>query len=543
MLTRESLQLLSEDGLRHEVLIPLFQAMGFLDVQLHHGGALEQGKDIVMWKRDDIRGRINYAVVAKSRQVSGKASGPSSAGEVVMQLQQCFGRPFQDAVTLENREVDRCIVACPFELKKEAKHAVTSGLDSRLVRNVDFFCGETLWESIEKHLGPRAVVGKLQEAGRVLNDASPHHRVVAHVRGDQVALGLEQKHPGASEAEPLVFHGSFAFPDDDEGRAAMEALEQHIKTGAPVSIPSRFIKEWNPPEVLRPFISGPLEALAMAPLPSGHTIVADLCCETPSGRVENAQGLRLKEVQHGTDEVTFECKETGCPYQITMSANRVTHRVHINLSIDISALNVRLALEAVRVRNALAEGGKVILRDSGSRLVVVHGEVPSGLTEAAPLPFERFLENLVLIQSVTRHPIQVPDRDFTEDDVRTAAQVAQVLREGNSRVSVSSVRVTLEREGVRKLLEQGADSGTITMVARESAQMCDVEVPLGRVVRVISGLAVQDRTRLESELKSDCTDPMEVTLAANSPGSDASIIYVDYIPPEERARYRHLLKD
>ena len=58
VLTKELLNELDETDLRTKVLIPLFQAMGFRDVFHYHGGVLEHGKDIVMWKSDDLEQRI-----------------------------------------------------------------------------------------------------------------------------------------------------------------------------------------------------------------------------------------------------------------------------------------------------------------------------------------------------------------------------------------------------------------------------------------------------------------------------------------------------
>jgi hypothetical protein len=50
-----------EDQLQKEVLVPLFNAMGFKDVTIHQGRS-ELGKDIVMWKPGDLGERVNYAV-------------------------------------------------------------------------------------------------------------------------------------------------------------------------------------------------------------------------------------------------------------------------------------------------------------------------------------------------------------------------------------------------------------------------------------------------------------------------------------------------
>lgn len=92
-MTRDQLSKLKEAPLRTEVLIPLFRAMGFRDVRLHHGGPLEQGKDIVMWRPGPLGDRVNYAVVVKAGNVNGRAQGAGSAGEVATQVQQCFGSP------------------------------------------------------------------------------------------------------------------------------------------------------------------------------------------------------------------------------------------------------------------------------------------------------------------------------------------------------------------------------------------------------------------------------------------------------------------
>lgn len=53
--TQEQIDAMSEAQLREIVLIPLFRAMKFREVTHFHGGTLEQGKDIVMWKEGGFR--------------------------------------------------------------------------------------------------------------------------------------------------------------------------------------------------------------------------------------------------------------------------------------------------------------------------------------------------------------------------------------------------------------------------------------------------------------------------------------------------------
>ena len=101
---------MKEDELREQVLIPLFEAMGFRDVHHYHGGSQEKGKDIVMWKSGENRERVNYAVVAKAGKISGKASGSSSAGEALTQIQQCFNESYAGGVLKQLAGLDSFVL-------------------------------------------------------------------------------------------------------------------------------------------------------------------------------------------------------------------------------------------------------------------------------------------------------------------------------------------------------------------------------------------------------------------------------------------------
>jgi hypothetical protein len=73
MLTRDNFDTMDEATLRTHVLIPLLREMGYQDVFEYHGGAGEQGKDIVCWKPEDLGSRENLAIVAKASQMTGQA--------------------------------------------------------------------------------------------------------------------------------------------------------------------------------------------------------------------------------------------------------------------------------------------------------------------------------------------------------------------------------------------------------------------------------------------------------------------------------------
>jgi hypothetical protein len=53
---------MTEAQFQREVLIPLFKAMRFHAITSYGGGNLELGKDLVMWRKEDLRERVNYGI-------------------------------------------------------------------------------------------------------------------------------------------------------------------------------------------------------------------------------------------------------------------------------------------------------------------------------------------------------------------------------------------------------------------------------------------------------------------------------------------------
>jgi hypothetical protein len=143
---------MDERSLRACVLIPLFEAMGFHDVSHHHGGGLEQGKDIVMWRYGDLRERENYAVVAKAGKIRGKVTGSGSCSEVRTQIEQCFDTPYKDPITTAMCHVNRCWVVASGTITKEARLSLDGILQQGHARDTRFVAGDTLWDLVQRFL-------------------------------------------------------------------------------------------------------------------------------------------------------------------------------------------------------------------------------------------------------------------------------------------------------------------------------------------------------------------------------------------------------
>jgi primosomal replication protein N len=315
-LTRSELGALNEAELRLRVLIPLFKAMNFRDVHHYHGGSQEHGKDIVIWESDRLRERVNYAVVAKATTISGQASGNSSAAEVRFQTEQCFNIPYADPVTTEGQRVHRCLVVTSKEIRKEALNAVKDILKQQhLDIATEFIDGNKLWELIEQYMPSWTVLEKVQQAQAVFEEVSPNYRITVATKGGIPVYSFEEKHPGAAEVEPLEISVRCQFPQTVEGRQRLQAIEQHIKTGAPVTLEGSYIKEFTLPPFLRSVFDPEQLArgvLSINPQRSPRPIVVTVAVENDCGCVA-FDYIELYVTQAGMEEATFDNIEQPVP--------------------------------------------------------------------------------------------------------------------------------------------------------------------------------------------------------------------------------------
>jgi hypothetical protein len=215
--TKQQVQTMKEDELRETVLLPLMRAMKFRDVYKYHGGVNEKGKDIVCWYKHPFLGnRRNVALVVKVRPISGKAAiDEATAGEITMQINQCFGKPYDDPITGEEQSVHECWVVSNKPIGKDAIGAITAGL-GKSVSTVQYVDIDTLWELIEKHLPLQAAFQKLAEAQQEFEQLDPQYRLDAHLTGSGLQFSLAEKYPGAAAEKPITIHTAFSFPDEVE---------------------------------------------------------------------------------------------------------------------------------------------------------------------------------------------------------------------------------------------------------------------------------------------------------------------------------------
>jgi len=536
-LTREQLAKMNEKQLRTQVLIPLFKAMGFRDVSHYHGGSLEQGKDIVMWKQGDIRERVNYGVVVKTEKISGKASGGSSAAEVCFQIEQCFGKPYLDPVTTKEQRVDYCFVVSSKEITKEAINSIQGVLrGNNLDKVTDFISGDKLWELVEEYLPERIVWEKLRQVQKVLDDASPHYRIVAHTKANGTAIWLEPKYPGAEQEHPLTFRARFVFPDTPEGREMREAFERHLRTGAPVVLTKPYIAEFELPEFLIPFLDPTGEGIRMleiGPRRLPHPLLVKVEVECKDGEQVVLEYIHLNALQAGTEEITFANDQQPVPWKFQLVINIKKKQIDLQYRAHFTGVNVKRVLEALRFQQAMAKGGVFRMEHLDTGFEIVQMPIAPGVCEAPDSRWMELIEKLVFIQYKVHLPLAVPDREVTIEDARTIFETAQKLETGRATLKAEQWTIGVNREIAQRTLERFESGKPLPMRLQieETQEIFGVTIPLGPVILTCEQTHITEEDR----------DALRAAIAAAGPGETVHIRFKPFDGCPIQAEYPNWL--
>jgi len=535
---REEIQQMDEAELRTEILIPLFRAMGFKDVQHWHGGSLELGKDIVMWKSEEVRERVNYAVVAKAGKVSGAASGKGSAYEVWFQVQQCFGSSFLDAVTGEPCDVERCFVVTSMPLSKEARGAMETSLSaSHLKRLVSFIDGDKLWELVTKFLHV-SLIDRLAETQTYLKSIDESFAVIATVDEDKIGLSLRPK-PGALPVEPLPVSATFAFPDTPEGQRMREAFETHLRTGAPVTFTQQFITAFAVPEFLSSLglAAGIPNELTIGPRTrAGPPTRATLQVTTGDGETAELPGFELRVVQVGSEEVTVDNEHQRFPWRLRITVRARESEWPIDFRASYEDVNVRQELIGMRFQNVIAKGGVVSLLDADSGLSIFKATVPPLMMPPIEPRWLRLLESLDYIQRRANVEIRVPRVDVTAEDAARVFSVAEILRTGELPVKPGLASFVTDRQTTERILQQFSKGDTPQFLfepeSEQSLTVLGTSIPLGRCLIEFKRALVThtERDRLHRELAQDGTRNEFRVKLEPAEGSQVVMRYPQWLP-------------
>ncbi len=159
MYTKEHIQSLTEDDLRTKIVIPLFQAMRFTVYETH--GAMEFGKDLIVYSRDNTGETVYSAVQIKTKDIHGTISSKGNIRSIIQQCELAFQIPFPDAFQPAERYVEKVYVVTSGKITTSAKTIIVNSLKSH--GPVKFLDMEKLVALVNTHLSKQVASGDKEE--------------------------------------------------------------------------------------------------------------------------------------------------------------------------------------------------------------------------------------------------------------------------------------------------------------------------------------------------------------------------------------------
>ncbi len=372
--TREQFDKMKEGQLQKDILIPIFREMKYKGITLLQGNG-EIGRDIVMYKPGDLEERVNYAVVAKAKRITGKAVGNSTAANVRFQIEQALANPYLDPVTGTTEEIHRCFIITNKEIIPTARQAIENVLRSNNINKVvKFIGGDELWELVEKYLGERAVWNKLSEAKRVMDNADPNWRMTGRITAEGISLSPEPKDLKAALENPPQASLRFKFPDTPEGQAKREEFDRYVKTGSELKITKEYIEQHNLPEFMKKFLAPILESdyqITTGTLPSKKdVVVVRIEFECDDGETVSFDYIPLLKTKGGSEEITLTNEGQKVPWKFEIIHNFASPQTEVKFKLQYDDVNVKKVLEGFRFAAAVAKGGTFRIEhwESGFRM-------------------------------------------------------------------------------------------------------------------------------------------------------------------------------
>lgn len=144
------LQSLSEQELRRQVLIPLFSAAGFHDVNEHHG-AHEKGKDLLFREISRFNEAFLHGAVVSREDIVGTVGNSKSASRVLEQAEIALNDEFTDKYSGAQVTLDRCWVITSGRILPTAMESIAGKLKKQnLQKLIKFVDIDKLIELIDK---------------------------------------------------------------------------------------------------------------------------------------------------------------------------------------------------------------------------------------------------------------------------------------------------------------------------------------------------------------------------------------------------------
>ncbi len=328
--------------------------------------------------------------------------------------------------------------------------------------------------------------------------------------------------PSISRGRPLEFNVRFIFPKTAEGVTARRELEEHYKTGKAVETDGQFIDAVEFPDWwTRLYGEQPDEVatMKMEPRPAEQSMPVKIEMLPEQAEAASIDYVELRQRRGGTEEASFSNEGRGIPLRFHFVFNRADRRFTMSVKVKGPGADVCETLQMLRFIRALAAGGQLRLTFLGERQVL-DASAPPGLIQKPPDQLMGLLDKLCLIQEEMGQILSLPsDWSISEEDARTAEELANVIRTGRATLQNMALTLRLDKDAILAMLNTCRTGRPVQLTlstAESESELLGVKIPLGPATfRVTATLEVSvDNLKEEAEqLTEDQTFPVRFVTA------------------------------
>lgn len=383
-------------------------------------------------------------------------------------------------------------------------------------------------------------------------DINQHYRIVANTTG---TYSIIPKHSTADRESPIVISSLFEFPDTEEGRQLHEQFKRSLETGEPVTIPADYVKGVELSDLISSIIdpsSLRIESVTIGVSALLQPLTVRASFEDPNGKVftlDYIQFDRAFKFSSGIlEEVIFSNKKQPVPWKLNLTFSLEKKSLLFNDQAIHSGLNVKQELDALRLQQAIAQGGILRMEDIVTGFEFSAIAFPAGSISPPQLEYVRILERLVFIQRRVKVLLAVPDsadgksRGITADEAKSISETAQILESGRASLNVKSWTTSVDKELARRfieLFEDGQPKSLSFNFQEERVEIFGTSITLGPVIFVCekSHITDSDLNTIKQAINcSSADDTIEIKL---TPIESCPMLafYPNWMPEQEREEF------
>jgi hypothetical protein len=331
-----------------------------------------------------------------------------------------------------------------------------------------------------KDLG--AGLDRMRSLAARINDLDPYYRFEITVGGVGGKVAVFPKYEGAELDHPITVNMNLAFPNTDQGRAAMEEFQSAMDYGSPVEVEGQFVQSFT--------IDGPagfggtFNEGAFKIGPPGPREEVDLGFElralTAEGVAVATLPITLTERTTGRRGGIIRGSDRPGAFAVEMQADIETK--HLNMSFKFSATSDHLPhdlLPALAFMKGMVPPNSVEILVGPDRLPLAP---PTVVPHVLPLEegYIRLVEDLARLQRETQTFFAMPPL-FSPDDLREIKEGLALLDGKEVTQSWTTASFELNVSDPEQFLGELKEEQAFLTEGQAEARVAGHAMPLGKM--------------------------------------------------------------